>query len=537
MKKESNRIFKCAAAILCAMLIFVSFTYAANRYGATAETEPEPEPETMVMRPTFVFEDYDPAIDEVGHKVDFGEGYFFLKGDIETYIEEGNVLNFRRMAEDHGHTDQIRVAATDELTADIIPECGSHVALHGAVNDSDFAYIEAQMFVPYCFVRIEFQDLPEERVITLEDGSKISQLAADVVQYVFETNYGESLRMKTRFLRLEAWQESARAKVKVLYDTDGELATWSDVLHTGIVARGNLFSLRETAESYGFLASNPIEGGGIAYSHYDHRIQQTSEIRVYGSWDDAERPYFEAQLGRGVTIWMSFPLAGDIFVMENGSKIPELMARAISLAMSSLSYYPEFFETRFDALDKTAPTGVLADVYLRTKTDPEEVIRAENPEEQPPVVTNFSDGWISTQEDVAAYISDGCLHLRTLAHGQGWRVDPAMTGEMALFPQTNSFGYMVLSSYNIKIYGGGKYAYVLLSGPWYRIRVEFEQLAEGGELVKLENGDLVPERAGRVVLKALEILNGEDPRSIYETFEGLKETCPNGVTMSMNHFT
>ena len=235
---------------------------------------------------------------------------------------------------------------------------------------------------------------------------------------------------------------------------------------------------------------------------------------------------------------MSFPLAGDIFVMENGSKIPELMARAISLAMSSLANYPDFFEVRFDALDKTAPTGVLADVYLRTKTDPEEVIRAENPEEQPPVVTNFSDGWISTQEDVAAYISDGCLDLRALAHGQKWRVDPATTEKMTLLPQTNNYGYMVLSSYSIEVYGVGEYTGVLISGPWYRILVKFDgQLAKGEQFVKLENGDLVPERAGRVVLKALEILNGEDPRSIYETFEGLKETCPNGVSITMDRFT
>lgn len=535
MKKESNGIFKCAAAILCAMLIFVSFTYAANRYGATAETEPASE--TTAMRSMFVFEDYDPAIDEVGHKVEFGEGYFFLKGNIETYIEEGNVLNFRRMAEDHGHIDDFGGVAGEEITADMVPESGSSIAIHGARSDSDCPYVHARIFAPTCVVNIAFHDSPEDRTLVLEDGSHISPLMAKVILYYLETSNGESMRMKARFLRLEAWQESARAKVKVLYDTDSELATWSDVLHTGIVARGNLFSLRETAESYGFLASNPIEGGGIAYSRYDRRIQQTSEIRVYGSWDDAERPYFEAQLGNGVSIWMSFPLAGDIFVMENGSKIPELMARAISLAMSSLSYYPEFFETRFDALDKTAPTGVRADVYLRTKTDPEEVIRAENPEEQPPVVTNFSDGWISTQGDVATYMSDGTLDLRTLAHDQKWRVDPAMAGEMALFPQINNFGYMVLSSYNIKVYGDGEYAYVLLSGPWYRIRVEFEQLAEGSELVELENGDLVPERAGRVVLKALEILNGEDPRSIYETFEGLKETCPNGVTISMDRFT
>ncbi len=514
-------------ALVCGMLMFIREEMAGT--GATREAAPE-----IVAAKPITFEEYDPAIDEEGRKIEFGDGCFYLKGDGD-YTDNG-VLDFRRMAEDYGHTDQIRVAAADELTADMIPECGSHVALHGAVNDLDFAYIEAQMFVPYCFVRIEFQDLPEERVITLEDGSKISQLAADVIQYVFETNYGEPLRMKARFLRLEAWQESARAKVKVLYDIDGELATWSDVLHTGIVARGNLFSLRETAESYGFLASNPIEGGGIAYSYYDHRIQQTSEIRVYGSWDDAERPYFEAQLGHGVTIWMSFPATDDALVMENGSRIPEQMARAISLAMGSLANYPELFEVRFGALDKTAPTGVLADVYLRTKTDPEEVIRAENPEEQP-VVTNFSDGWISTQGDIAAYHRDGYLDLRTLAHDHEWRVDPAMAGEMALFPQTNSFGYMVLSSYNIKVYGDGEYAYVLMSGPWYRIRVEFEQFTEGEQLVKLENGDLVPERAGRVVLKALEILNGGDPRSIYETFEGLKETCPNGVTIAMDRFT
>ena len=127
-------------------------------------------------------------------------------------------------------------------------------------------------------------------------------------------------------------------------------------------------------------------------------------------------------------------------------------------------------------------------------------------------MTNFSDGWIFTQGDIAAYMADGYLDLRTLAHDQKWRVDPATTGEMALFPQTNSFGYMVLSSYNIKVYGDGEYAYVLLSGPWYRIRVE-------------------------LVLKALEILNGGDPRSIYETFEELKETCPNGVTILMDRFT
>jgi hypothetical protein len=112
-----------------------------------------------------------------------------------------------------------------------------------------------------------------------------------------------------------------------------------------------------------------------------------------------------------------------------------------------------------------------------------------------------------------------------------------MAGEMELFPQINDFGYMVLSSYNIKVYGDGEYAYVLISGPWYRILVEFDGLAKDEQLVKLENGDLVPERAGRVVLKALEVLNGGDPRSIYETFEVLKGTCPNGVTITMDRFT
>ena len=533
MKKESNRIFKCAAAILCATLIFVSM-HAANQYGATAETEPEPE--TMVMRPTFVFEDYDPAIDEVGHKVEFGEGYFFLKGDIETYIEEGNVLNFRRMAEAHGHIDDFGGIAGEEITADMVPESGSSIAIHGARSDSDCPYVHAGIFAPTCVVNIAFHDSPEDRTLFLEDGSRISPLMAKVILYYFETSYGEPMRMKARFLHLKQWSKSANTGIGVLYDSDTELVTWDDVDCAPIVTMGNQFWLDQTAKRRGFVGGDSIEGGGVSYYHDDRRLGQTSELRVYGSWDDAERPYFEAQLGNGVSIWMSFPLTGDILVMENGSKIPERMARAISLAMSSLASYPDFFEVRFDALDKTAPTGILADVYLRTKTDPEEAIRAEKPEEQP-VVANSSDGWISTQGDIAVYESDGYLDFRTLAHDHKWRVGPAMTEEIALFPQTNSFGYMVLSSYNIKVHGDGKHAYVLLSGPWYRIRVEFEQFTEGGELVKLENGDLVPERAGRVVLKALEILNGEDPRSIYETFEELKETCPNGVTITMNHFT
>lgn len=532
MKKESNRIFKCAAAILCATLIFVSM-HAANQYGATAETEPASE--TTAMGSMFVFADYDPAIDEVGNRVQFGEGCFFLKGDIETYIE-GNVLNFRRMAEDHGHIDDFGGVAGEEITADMVPESGSSIAIHGARSDSDCPYVHAGIFAPTCVVDIVFHDSPEDRTLVLEDGSHISPLMAKVILHYLETSNGESMRMKARFLHLKQWGESANTDVKVLYNPDTELVTWDDVDSTPIVAMGNQFWLGETAKRRGFVGGDNIEGGGVSYYHDDRRLGQTSKLRIYGSWDDAERPYFEAQLGNGVSIWMSFPLTGDIFVMENGSKVPERMARAISLAMSSLANYPDFFEVRFDALDKTAPTGVLADVYLRTKTDPEEAIRAENPEEQP-VVTNFSDGWISTQGDVAAYMSDGYLDLRTLAHDQKWRIDPATTEKMTLLPQTNNYGYMVLSSYSIEMYGVGEYTGVLISGPWYRILVEFDGLAKDEQLVKLENGDLVPERAGRVVLKALEILNGEDPGSIYETFEGLKETCPNGVTISMNHFT
>ena len=462
--------------------------------------------------------DYDPTIDEVGHRIAFGEGAFYLEGNTEDYVEDG-VLDFRRMADDYGHIDDIYGDKEGELSADRIPESGSHIAVHGATSDSDRAYIDA--WYGTTSVRFDFTDAPEDRTLALEDGSRISALCADTLHYVFETIGNHPSRTRVRFLHLEKFS-TADAKLVVRC---AETATWDDIENTDIALKGELFPLRQTAYKYGFLAESPIEGGGVAYRRYSEYGNPVPEIRVYGSWN-GEPAYFEAQeLGSATFVWMSFEMSGeDVVTLEDGSKIPELMARTITFALDCFAHYSGYFEERFDALTQTAPEGVIVAESVELVS---ESVQA--------AVTENGDGWISTQANLSNWKDEGQLNLRAMAEDLGWRVAPAMAGEMTILPTKNTFGYAELASYNIRVYGNQEYGYVLLSGPWYRIMVEFEGFAES-ELVQLDNGCTIPERAGWVVLKAIESLNN-DQRTFYGSFEQLKETAPKGVKITMNSFS
>ena len=462
---------------------------------------------------------YDPAIDEVGHRIAFGEGAFYLEGNTASYVEDG-VLNFHRMADNYGHVNDVYGNEEGELSADRIPESGSHVAVHGATSSSDHAYIDA-----WCgptSIRFDLIDAPEDRVLALEDGSRISALCADTLHYVFETIGNHPSRTRVRFLHLEKFS-TADAKLVVRC---AETATWDDVENTDITLKGELFPLRQTADKYGFLAESPIAGGGVAYRRYSEYGNPVPEIRVYGSWD-GEPAYFEAQkLGSATSVWMSFEMSGEdvVVTLEDGSKIPELMAKTIAFTLDCFTHYSGYFEEHFDALAQTAPEGVVVAESVGPVGESAETAVAEN-----------GDGWISTQADLSTWEDGDRLDLRAMAENLGWRVAPAMAGEMTILPTRNTFGYVELTSYNIKVYGNQEYGYVLLSGPWYRILVEFEGFAES-ELVQLDNGCVVPERAGWVVLKAIESLN-DDQRTFYESFEQLKETAPKGVKITMNSFS
>lgn len=501
---------------------------------AAAENEPQLIQHVEIAQP-----EYDPAIDEKGEKVPFGDGYFYLTGDSGSYIDNDGNFGFRRLADDYGHGDDLHFGDAGELTADLIPECGGHIAVHGSTSDEDPAYIECNVYAPYCGARIEFDDAPEDRTVILEDGSKISPLASQLIQYYFETAWDHPDRMKARFRRLEDLSKTAvGVEMRTYYDVDTKIVDWDDVSHIPIKRRGELFLLRETAKYRGFYAETLVEGGGVAFRRYgssDRALDQDSVIRVYGAWNENEPAYFEAQLGKGVSIWMSFDMPEsetEVVKLENGSKIPTIMARALVLAMDSLSYRQDWFEERFDGLDKTAPEGVHAKVRRRSVTKAEPSPETEYAE----IAHRYGDGWVLTHANIAEWIKDGSFDLRTFAHEFEWRVDPATSGEMTIYPtKGEDYGYMVLSACSIRLYGNPEYAYILVSGPSYEIMVEFEGF-DAAETVRLENGCVLPERAYWAALKAVEVME-EPQHDVYDAFKELKETCPNGVTISMNHFT
>ena len=150
-------------------------------------------------------------------RVEFGDGFFYVKDSVATYAPDGKNLNLEVMAGDYCQSvTELTEKSNQCLIYECIPEHGTEIRIHGGMEEYDIPYIEARIMSRYsCVVRVFFYDKAGERVLQLEDGSKISPLMAYLIEFALDGIWNHPEEFVERMHRLEAWEKSARAEISI----------------------------------------------------------------------------------------------------------------------------------------------------------------------------------------------------------------------------------------------------------------------------------------------------------------------------------